>query len=302
MIDISIKGNYLYFTNLLNNIVTDRPICDITIVKKYSSSTLYSVYYKGNSIDSLCNIDFSNFSLEGVPFTNQQDFEDWKNLNTANCGDINSPVSNLDDVVAELQLLNASNNAINSNLEDLKAINTAIEGFASDLVVGQSLTQSKIDDLILAVNTNSSNEIAELQAIKAFVDGLEAGQVITNDLITDVNGYLASLETLTQTLIDEVDQVEELLTEIRDLVTPQTVTNSFPTGSNTNVPSGYRNVTISRLGGTVTIDLGNGTFQLGGGSNPRAISIEGDRFGNQYGLLPTVTITGGNWQWIATEI
>lgn len=177
MIDITINGNYIYFTNSENNIVTDRPISDITIVKKYSYSTDYTVYYKGGSvIDGLCNIEFTNFSLNGSPFTDNQVFEDWKNQNTSS-----------------------------SN-------------------IGQS---------------DSS---------------------------------------------------------------PITETNLFPTGLNTNVPAGYRSVTISRLTGLVTIDLGDGTFQLGGGSIPRAIGIEGDTYGNEYGVLPAVTISGGTWQWIATQL
>ena len=47
MIDIVIKGNYIYLTNTDNNIVTDRLISDISIVKKYSNSTEFNVYYKG---------------------------------------------------------------------------------------------------------------------------------------------------------------------------------------------------------------------------------------------------------------
>lgn len=67
-----------------------------------------------------------------------------------------------------------------------------------------------------------------------------------------------------------------------------------------SVPAGFRSVTIMRLGGNITVDIGDGTNRLGGGSNPRAITIDGDVFGDSYGVLPAITITGGSWQWIAT--
>jgi hypothetical protein len=208
----------------------------------------------------------------------------------------------LDDVVVELQELNASNNAINANIEDLKLINESINTFVEDLVEGQVITNTKLDTLILAVNSTSATEVQELQEIKAFVETLVAGQVVTNDLLSDISGFVDSLESLLQTLISEIDQVEELLIEIRDLVTPNVSTNTFPTGLNINVPAGFRNVTITRLSGTVSIDLGNGVFELGGGSRPRGISVEGDVYGNNTGITPAITITGGTWQWIATNL
>lgn len=106
-----------------------------------------------------------------------------------------------------------------------------------------------------------------------------------------------------------LEEVEEFLTTLSQSqngggVTPAPVigTNLFPTGLNISVPAGFRNVTITRLSGTVTIDLGNGVFELGGGSRPRGISVEGDVYGLNTGITPAITITGGTWQWIATNL
>ena len=82
--------------------------------------------------------------------------------------------------------------------------------------------------------------------------------------------------------------------------TPVYVTQQPVMRTDVSVPAGFRSVTIMRLGGNITVDIGDGTNRLGGGSNPRAITIDGDVFGNSYGILPEITITGGSWQWVAT--
>ena len=202
MIDITINDNYIYFINSDNDIVTDRPVCDIKIVRKYVDSTEYTVYYRNGVIDSLCGIEFTDFSLGGVPFTDQQTFEDWKNLNTANCGSGSS-------------------------------------GGGS---------------------TDVSGVISEIQGTNIRLDALIDGEVTTS---------------------------------------------SYPTGQNTNIPSGYRSVTIDVLSGDVTIDLGSGTVELGDTNGRSGMIVEGDRIGNTYGVTPAITITTTNsatWQWIATEV
>lgn len=99
--------------------------------------------------------------------------------------------------------------------------------------------------------------------------------------------------------------VEGLLNEISDKIAidlnPNYVTQQPVMRTNINVPSGFRSVTIMRLGGNVTINCGDGTNELGGGQNPRAITLEGDIFGNRYGILPEIVITGGTWQWVANN-
>jgi hypothetical protein len=181
MYDIRPKENYIYIvsplTPLGNRNVTDRKSSEVEFVAKYEGSDSYMVRYRGHPIDDLINILWSDFTLNGVPFANQQAFEDWKNENTA---------------------------------------------------------------------------------------GGSGGGGVTP--------------------------------------TPVISTNLFPTGLNTSVPAGFRNVTITRLSGTVTIDLGSGIFELGGGSRPRGISVEGDVYGNNTGITPAITITGGTWQWIATNL
>ena len=117
MIDIVIKGNYIYLTNTDNNIVTDRLISDISIVKKYSNSTEFNVYYKGNSIDYLRNIEWDNFTLDGVAFASIGDFEDFKNENTgttSTSGGGNSggdtTIDTVETVEREVQLFGANSN------------------------------------------------------------------------------------------------------------------------------------------------------------------------------------------------
>ena len=117
MIDIVIKGNYIYLTNTDNNIVTDRLISDISIVKKYSNSTQFSVYYKGSTIDDLYNIEWDSFTLDGVAFASITDFEDFKNENTGTTSTSggggtggNTTIDTVETVEREVQLFGATSN------------------------------------------------------------------------------------------------------------------------------------------------------------------------------------------------
>lgn len=82
MFNITTNGNYTFITNEDTGTSTDRLSSEIEIVKKYDDSTVYSVRYRGNIIDNLVNIPFTEFKLEGVAFTDQTAFENWKNQNT----------------------------------------------------------------------------------------------------------------------------------------------------------------------------------------------------------------------------
>ena len=82
MFDITTNENYILIENLDNDVITDRPSSQIVFAKKFSNSTDYSVYWNGKVIDSLCFILWSDFTLNGVVFANQQEFEDWIRANT----------------------------------------------------------------------------------------------------------------------------------------------------------------------------------------------------------------------------
>lgn len=82
MFDILLKGNYINIINEDSDNVTDRSAAQIEIVRKNDNSTTYSVRYQGAIIDNLVEIPWDDFTLNGVPFADQNAFEDWKNENT----------------------------------------------------------------------------------------------------------------------------------------------------------------------------------------------------------------------------
>lgn len=66
-------------------------------------------------------------------------------------------------------------------------------------------------------------------------------------------------------------------------------------GVNTNVPAGFKSVTINNITGTTTI---NGGFALGAGRRVNTISFGTDRSNCINEVLPAYTLSGGTWQWI----
>lgn len=76
-----------------------------------------------------------------------------------------------------------------------------------------------------------------------------------------------------------------------DIDTPLTV----QTGVNSNVPAGFKSVTINNLTGITTL---NGQFQLGTGRRVDSISFSTDRGNCVNETLPAYTLSGGTWQWI----
>lgn len=111
MFDLSILDNYLYITNSFSDNLTDRSASLIEIVKKNASSTTYNVRYNGDTIDQLCDVPWTDFTLDGVPFANQQAFEDWKNLNTG----INSGES-LQGLLTEENVTQPLSNGVNTSV------------------------------------------------------------------------------------------------------------------------------------------------------------------------------------------
>ena len=295
---IEIRGNYLYINNEDLNSLFDKSIANVEIRKKTINGDTYSVYYNDACVHGLAECRFDEFYLDGVQFATNQEFEDWKNNNTA--GNNGGSNATLQDVVDELQLLNTSNNQINANLQSIEAVNTAIQGFVDGLESGQLITQSKLDDLLNAINSSNADQVNELQNIISFVDGLEAGQTVTNGLLNDISGFVDNLEALTQTLIDEVDQVEELLTTIRDTLFGSDVNQPIDNDVNTSIPAGFRSVMIGSLSGVNNINLGNAVnYQLGNGRRQDGLILSGEQMGFKNGILPAINITGGTWQWIA---
>lgn len=119
--------------------------------------------------------------------------------------------------------------------EQIRVLLNDLKDQTDGLEVGQTLTNTKLDelkDLVDTLETLGADQLTELQAIKGFVDGLEAGQTLTNTKLDELKGFVDGLEAQLTTLIDEVDQVEELLQanidkneEIRALLAAETDVN-----------------------------------------------------------------------------
>lgn len=70
------------------------------------------------------------------------------------------------------------------------------------------------------------------------------------------------------------------------------------TGTNTNIPAGFKSVTINNISGVTTV---NGGFALGTGRRVDSISFGTDRGNGINELLPAYTLAGGTWQWIGHQ-
>lgn len=251
--DIKIVGNYIEIDR--GDDLLDLDLAKVEIRKKLSSSEKYTIYYEGAYMHGYCDCLWSEFTLNGASFNNQQEFNDWKSVNTAS-GSSSGNGASLDDLLIELQSLNSSNNQINANISAIRTVNESIRDFVDGLESGQVITQDKLDILTTAVNDTSANEIAELQNIISFIDGLEAGQTVTEALLINISGYVDDLEALTQTLIDEVDQVEELLTQSIALFgnSPAGTVGSIRATSDGNVPPGAKVVSLVFRGNGGTLN------------------------------------------------
>ena len=159
-----------------------------------------------------------------------------------------------------------------------------------DEEIGASTYQITLDDFKV-LRWNGSNQIGLFDE----KTGRTTKDIFSNVKDKDGNFYGST--------IDEVFDALNALSE--NSIPDQTISyqiQDFPTGLNTNVPAGFRSVTIARLSGIVTVNTQNGLFELGGGSRPRGILIQGDNVGNVYGITPEITISGGTWEWIAQEV
>lgn len=67
------------------------------------------------------------------------------------------------------------------------------------------------------------------------------------------------------------------------------------TGANTNIPAGFKSVTINSTSGVTVL---NGNFELGEGRVVSSISFGTDRGNYINELLPAYTLSGGTWQWV----
>lgn len=84
--NIKVNSNYLLITNTDTQVFTDRPSKDIVICKVLTSDVNYTVYYNGKEIDGLIEIPFTDFQLDGVPFVDELDFENFICENTGSGG------------------------------------------------------------------------------------------------------------------------------------------------------------------------------------------------------------------------
>ncbi len=80
--NLKIEGNYLTITDTVTGYVSDRKISEIEIVKKSSTSTQFSVRYRGAILDRLENIEATDFLIDGVAVTSVAQLEAWKNSNS----------------------------------------------------------------------------------------------------------------------------------------------------------------------------------------------------------------------------
>jgi len=79
--DITLEGNYIYVTNN-GTTVLDRPSSEVFFAKKDESSTDFTIYHDNDCVTGFQEIEWDEFTLDGVAFVDQQAFEDWKNENT----------------------------------------------------------------------------------------------------------------------------------------------------------------------------------------------------------------------------
>jgi len=79
--DITLEGNYIYVTNN-GTTVLDRPSSEVFFAKKDESSTNFTIYHDNDCVTGFQEIEWDEFTLDGVAFVDQQAFEDWKNQNT----------------------------------------------------------------------------------------------------------------------------------------------------------------------------------------------------------------------------
>ena len=75
-------------------------------------------------------------------------------------------------------------------------------------------------------------------------------------------------------------------------------TQAIQSDSGTDVPAGFHTVTINNLGGITTVD---GGFELGTGRRVDTISFNSTNHSCINGVLPAITLTGGEWQWIGVK-
>lgn len=131
----------------------------------------------------------------------------------------------------------------------------------------------------------------------------ELGNILTEIQIVDfLDSNVASLITQGGGSSITGGATESTLLEVKDLLAYSNTSQSIITGANINVPSGFKSVLINSLGGTQILDFGGGnTFEIGGGRRPTILSFEANELNSKNGLLGAITITGGTWQWVATN-
>ena len=86
--DIKTQGNYITITDTANPDPNDRlikrmPKIDVRVANKYEGSTVYDVSFRNTGVFWLIAIEWSDFSVEGVDFTSQEDFETFIDNNTS---------------------------------------------------------------------------------------------------------------------------------------------------------------------------------------------------------------------------
>ena len=171
-----------------------------------------------------------------------------------------------DSIVRQLAfVLHEILSSIESSSVDTTAIETLLQGI-------QNNAQINVVEL--------QNVVSQLQSVDQNTDNVEALLATSSSTLDDIALTLGQ----NSSVIDVTPNPDQQHVEVQ--------------GLNTSVPSGLKSVVISNLTGVSTI---NGSFELGTGRRPDALSFNASESSRARGILPAYAIAGGTWQWIGLQ-
>ena len=152
-----------------------------------------------------------------------------------------------------------------------------------------------IDGGVTYINDNTPPNITfgaskiteECVTVKVCEDSGEAFNLVTGEAV-DITEFYPCPRTCTAPP-ESSGACDEYATEVEQTI---------QSGKDSNVPAGFHTVTINSLGGTTTVD---GGFELGTGRRVDTISFDSTNHSCINGVLPAITLTGGEWQWIGVK-
>jgi sugar/nucleoside kinase (ribokinase family) len=160
--NLKIEGNYLTITDTVTGYVSDRKISEIEIVKKSSTSTQFSVRYRGAILDRLENIEATDFQINGVAVTSVAQLESWKNSNSGAVVSSGGGGGAGQTVSVGSGNADASTTRLVTALDDVRTLDLASK--LNDVKVNTTLTKvEKVDlapDKTVVITYNSNRDIA----------------------------------------------------------------------------------------------------------------------------------------------